>query len=425
MRAPVRKGTNRYLRKSGFGAIIDAMQRFAFRAVDLAGTQHAGVREALSRESIAAELRTDGFFVLEIRESKKADHAAASRLPWSRRTDLVDATRTISTLLTAGLALPRALDAAAKLSRDPVASALAALRGRVERGDRLAIALGSFPGIFPRHYVGLVRAGERSGELAVAFKHLSDQLEREAQLRSRLLSAFLYPLILALAGGGAMLVLVLVVLPNFAELLVDSGATLPGSTAFVLSASGIVREWWFLVPLPVLLAGVSWPLVRQNPSASQLAARVVDGIPLVGPLVRESAAARFARLTGTMLSGGAPLLDALDDAAGSLDAPLSRAAAHRVRVAVREGQSLHRAILRETAFPPLLAQLAAVGEESARLDEHLLKAAQLFEERTDRVAQRLVTLAEPLLIVAFGGVIGFVALALLQAIYGVETGSFR
>ena len=154
-------------------------------------------------------------------------------------------------------------------------------------------------------------------------------------------------------------------------------------------------------------------------------AEFLDGLPLIRTLRRENGAARFARLTGTLLEGGAPLLAALHDATVSLDDALALAAAERVSIAVRDGASLSSAIAAEPVMPPVLAQLVAVGEESGQLGNCLLKAAQLFEDRTERSLQRLVALAEPAMIVLFGVIVGVIALSLLQAIYGVNAGSFR
>ena len=279
--------------------------------------------------------------------------------------------------------------------------------------------------LFPPHYIGLVRAGERSGDLAGAFARLTEQLEREAQVRSRLLSAALYPSLLAVAGGAAVLVLLLVVLPNFAELLRGTGAQLPRSTALVLALGGLLRRFWVAIPVVIVAASVILQAARATTAGRLRLARLIDAIPLVRTLRRELLAARLARLTGTLLAGGAPLLSALADAAASLGDPLAEATVSRMRAAVRDGASLHHALLAEPTVPPMLAQLVAIGEESARLAEFLLKAAQLFEDRTDRTVQRLVALAEPAMIVLFGALVGFVALSLLQAIYSVNAGSFR
>jgi general secretion pathway protein F len=401
------------------------MPSFAFSVATRAGARHRGIREASTAESLAESLRSEGLFVLDVAPSAAGAGMRGDRVARRARRDLLEITRALASLLPAGLPLPKALDAAARMGGEASASILAEVRGRVERGERLSAALAAHKEVFPPHYIGLVAAGERGGDIAGAFTRLSEQLEREAAIRGRLISAAVYPLVLAIAGGAAMLVLLLVVLPNFARLLSDAGTRLPPTTALVLAISGTVRRFWYVIPIVVVAAIVGLEALRSRPQGRLLIAQFIARLPLVGNLVRDIAAARFARLTGTLLAGGAPLLAALENATASLGSPLAEGAATRARSSVREGGSLNAALAREDAFPPLLAQLAALGEESARLDEFLLKAATLFEERTARTVQRLVALAEPAMIVVFGGIIGFVALSLLQAIYSVNAGSFR
>jgi type II secretory pathway component PulF len=400
------------------------MPNFAFVAINFAGAKQHGDREAPSKSALTEALEREGLFVLEVAE-RTSGTARAAFSGLNNSNNLLDATRALAALLPAGLPLARSLDAAARLSAGAIAIALADVRTRVERGDSVAAALSAHSNLFPPHYIGLVRAGERAGDLGTAFSRLADQLEREATLRNRLLAAALYPIILTVAGGGAVLVLLLVVLPNFAELFKGSGAQLPRTTQFVLAASTALRRFWYLIPIALAAIAAIITSARSSSSGRLALAQFIDNLPLIRGLRRDAIAARFARLTGTLLSSGAPLLSALDDTIASVGDALAESALIRVRSAVREGASLTAAITAEPIFPPLLAQLTAVGEESSRLPDFLLKAAQLFEERSDRTTQRLVALAEPAMIVIFGVVIGFIALSVLQAIYSVNAGSFR
>lgn len=400
------------------------MPSFAYTAIDPAGLEHRGIREAATSTAATESLTRDGLFVLGV-TAGSASSARARSAPWRRRTDLLEATRTLAALIPAGLPLARALAAASRGRAGATVDAIVDVQKRVEQGELLATALDAHPAMFPKHYVGLVRAGERSGDLAGAFVRLTAQLEREAQLRNRLLSASIYPLLLAAAGGVAMLVLLLVVLPHFAELLQGTHASLPATTTFVLGVSDILRRFWFILPMGSIAGVAVWVEVRRAAAARLAFARFVDTVPFVRAPLRDLRAARFARLAGTLLSGGAPLLVALDDTAASFDDPLAELAVARVRAAVRDGASLYRAVAADATFPPLLSQLIEVGEESGHLGEFLEKAAGMFEERVERTTQRLVTLAEPAMIVLFGALVGFVALSLLQAIYSVNAGSFR
>jgi general secretion pathway protein F len=295
----------------------------------------------------------------------------------------------------------------------------------VERGDTLSTALADHPALFSPLYVGLVRAGERSGDIDQAFARLADQLDRDEQLRGKVLSAAIYPMLLAVAGSVAVTVLLFFVLPRFVTLLEGSGAALPRSTATLLALSALLHRFWpVLLILPFAVAAfAAW--VNTTADGKRAWSQALLTMPGVSTLRRYALAGRFARLTGVLLGGGAPLLTALDDTIESIGDPVARDDAVRIRTRVREGSSLRAAVGDSTLFPPMLSQLIGVGEDAGQLRIFLMKAADIFEERTERATQRLATFAEPAMIVIFGVIVAFVALSLLQAIYGINANSFK
>jgi type II secretory pathway component PulF len=321
--------------------------------------------------------------------------------------------------------LAQALQAASNVSTGDVRAAVLEVKARVERGDTLSTALAEHPAFFPPLYIGLVRAGERSGDIDSAFTRLSAQLERDEALRAKILSASIYPLLLATAGTIAVSVLLFFVLPKFVTLLQGSGAKLPSSTSTLLALSAFLhRIWPALALLPFVLAGVfAW--TRNSDEGRRFASRALLSIPAVNTLREYALAARFSRLLSVLLGGGAPLLVAIDDTIESLGDPIAQDDVSRIRNKVREGSSLRAAVADSEIFPPLLAQLIGVGEEAGQLKEFLTKSAEIFEERTERATQRVAALAEPAMIVVFGAIVAFVALSLLQAIYGINASSFK
>jgi general secretion pathway protein F len=396
---------------------------FAYRAVDTAGRRSRGRISAATATAVARELEARGLLAVAVSEA--ADRAAAGGPAFGRSRAVLEFTRAVAALLPAGMPLPRALKAAIATSPESARPLLEAVRARVERGDELHAALAEHPRFFSPLYVGVVRAGEKGGALDGAFVRLAAHMEREAELRSKLISMSIYPVMLAVVGLASVLVLVLFVLPRFADLLLSAGAALPQSTAAVLGAATAVREGWrmlLLVPA-TLLAVVVW--LRITATGRQAWAVLLTRLPVAGVWRRQALAASFARMVGELLAGGAPLLTALADARECMADPVARAETDRIRTRVREGGALNAAIAERDVFPAELAQLVALGEEAGRLSEFLLKSAELLERRTERAVERLVALAEPLMIVLFGGVVALVALALLQAVYGVNAGSFR
>lgn len=397
---------------------------FAYSAIDPGGKRRSGNAEASTAFALARSLEDRGLVVVDVTEATDSSRGRSLGSKVSRK-EIVEVTRAMAALLRAGLPLAKALQTATKLTTGGLPQTLDAVRQRVERGDPLATALAEHSEVFSATYTGVIRAGERSGDIDGAFARLAEQLEKEEELRAKLISAAIYPSLLAVAGGVAVLVLLLLVIPRFGELLQDTGATMPRTTAIVLSLSTALRAYWPLLMLPLagLIVFVSW--ARTSAQGARAFSLLLLKLPVVSTMRRELLAARFARLTSVLLAGGAPLLAALDDAGDSVGDGAASDELTRIRGRVREGVWLNAAISEGALFPPLLAQLVAVGEESGRLQDFLAKAAELFEGRTERSTARLVALAEPAMIIAFGLVVGFVALALLQAIYGINADAFR
>ncbi|MES2176733.1 MAG: type II secretion system F family protein [Gemmatimonadota bacterium] len=401
------------------------MPTFAYQAVDRAGKRLRGKENAVSGGALSRALEDRGLLVIDVAESQAESAGSGGFFKFGRRREVLEVTRALAALLPVGMPLAQALRAASGVASGEVRTALDEVRARVERGDTLSTALAAHPQLFSPLYVGLVRAGERSGDIDSAFARLADQLDRDEQLRGRVMSASIYPFLLAFAGSAAVSVLMFFVLPRFVTLLEGSGAKLPTSTSILIGLSALLHRFWpvlLMIPAGMVLAA-TW--MRNTAEGARVWSSLLLAVPGVSTLRRYALAARFARLVGVLLGGGAPLLTALDDTIESIGDPIGRDDAIRIRSAVREGSSLRNAVGNSTIFPPLLAQLIGVGEDAGELRVFLLKSADIFEERTERATQRLATLAEPAMIVVFGAIVAFVALSLLQAIYGINANSFK
>jgi type II secretory pathway component PulF len=400
------------------------MPTYAYQAVDGSGKRTRGQAQAVSSGALSRTLEERGLFVLDVSES--ADAVATQRgFRFGRRREVLEVTRALAALLPVGMPLAQALNAASGVASGDVKAALQEVRARVERGDTLSTALAEHRNLFSPLYVGLVRAGERSGDIDAAFGRLAAQLERDEALRGKILSASIYPMLLATAGSVAVTVLLFFVLPRFVTLLEGSGAKLPRSTATLLAfSSALHRLWPVLLLIPLAIAAfAAW--VTNTDEGRRVWSTILLGVPGVRTLRRYALAGRFARLVGVLLGGGAPLLTALDDTIESIGDPLARDDTMRIRTKVREGSSLRAAVADSSLFPPMLAQLIGVGEDAGQLRVFLIKSADIFEERTERATQRLATFLEPAMIVMFGAIVAFVALSLLQAIYGINANSFK
>ena len=379
----------------------------------------------MSSGALARTLEERGLFVVDVAESSDTARGGTRGFRPGRRREILEVTRALAALLPVGMPLAQALNAASGVASGDVRTALQEVRARVERGDPLSVALAEHRDLFSPLYVGLVRAGEKSGDLDAAFQRLADQLERDEHLRGKILSAAIYPMLLATAGSVAVTVLLFFVLPRFVTLLEGSGATLPKSTSTLLAFSALLHRAWpvlLLIPFGVA-AFAAW--VRGSDNGRRAWSTILLALPGISTLRRYALAGRFARLVGVLLGGGAPLLTALDDTIESIGDPNARDDVVRIRTRVREGSSLRAALGESKLFPPMLAQLVGVGEDAGQLRTFLMKSADIFEERTERATSRLATLAEPAMIIMFGAIVAFVALSLLQAIYGINANSFK
>jgi type II secretory pathway component PulF len=389
-----------------------------YRAVTSTGARESGTIDAVTPDAATAALRQRGLIVLDVAPAvTRAASLGGGRV---RSGDLAEFTRALAALLPAGLSLPKALGVTREIAPASLRDALADVQTRVERGSTFGDALAAHPAAFPPAYVGLARAGERAGRLPESVARLADAIESEQQFRAKLLTAAIYPTLLAGVGGIAILVLLMVVLPRFGALFAASGSALPTSTAIVLAISAALRANAIPLLALVALGGAVALWLATSPAAAATRSRLFLQIPFVSAFYREVLAARTARVIAVLLAGGAPLLPALDDAARSLDDPSARDEVLRIRGRVREGVGAAAAVAEGKLYPDVLARLVAAGEEAGQLDTFFAKAADLFEERAKRSAARFVALAEPGLIVAFGLIVGMIALALVQAIYEIN-----
>jgi type II secretory pathway component PulF len=397
---------------------------YTYRAVDDRGNRLTGTENAVDSAALARQLRVKGMRLVfaEHHEDGGPLRATKSARAGRNRRALADGARSLGALLAAGMPLTRALEVSAATAPVPHARVLDDVRASVQRGRPLAEALASHPSTFPAAFIGLIRAGELSGELAPAFTRMADHLEREVRYRSRLISLSIYPALLAVVGLGAVVLLTVFVLPRFAEMLEGPGVQLPVTTAVVLGLSTAVRTNIWALPVLLIASLVTFGWLRASSRGARFAAAALVRLPIVGRWRRQAVGAQFARLLGMLMSGRAPLLGALEQTGASMRDPQARADVEWIRERVRQGGSLGAALAERTLFPPLLAQLVAVGEEAGRVPEFLLNAADILEQNTERALERMVALAEPAMILVFGGMVAFVALALLQAVYGVNAG---
>ncbi len=402
------------------------MASYRFEASDTQGKLDRGMIDADSPRAARTQLRARGLTPLSIEEvSNTGSGKAGSSRGWfgARMSDaeLAWATRQLASLLSARLPLDAALTATAEQAeRKHITEVLTTVRADVRAGHRLADALSMRPRDFPEIYRALVAAGEESGDLAQVMEKLADYIEERNTLRTKVLTAFIYPAVVTLVSIGIVVFLLGYVVPQMVSAFSQARQTLPMLTRIMLSLSEFVRSWGWLVAIVLAALIAAWRMMLRAP-ATRLAwhSRVLK-LPLAGRFVLGLDAARFASTMAILTGSGVPLLRALDASRQTLGNDRLRAAVDDATSRVREGVSLASALQVQKTFPPLLVHLTASGEKTGNLPPLLERAAQTLSRDVERRAMALTALLEPLMILVMGGVVLLIVLAVLMPIMEIN-----
>jgi len=399
---------------------------FAYKGVDAKGKQVSGVKDADGRRGLRASLRKEGVLVTDISEERERvvsgeglnrEVDVKGLFDRVRPQDVAVVTRQLATLIRAGIPLAESLSAMGEqATSDRLKRCMAEIRTKVNEGTSLADALAEHPKIFDDLYVNMVRAGEAAGNLDDVLARLADFLDGQVKLKGKVQGAMVYPIVMAMVSVAITGMLMVVVVPKITEIFSDMGRSLPWNTQLLVWLSGITGNYWWLILL--LSAGGYYGFKRWKTSKS--GKPVYDGIVLrlwlVGPLVRMVAVGRFARILGTLLHGGVPLLQALEIVKFLLGNEVLIKVVDKARVSIREGESIAAPLEKSGQFPPLVTRMIAVGERSGHLEEMLENVAQAYETEVELKLNRLTTLMEPLLILSMGGIVGFIVFSILMPI---------
>ena len=401
------------------------MPAYKFEALTASGKSTTGIVEADNARAARAQLRTQALVPLEVTQVASAG-TSGQGLRFTKRvfstTGLAVWTRQLAGLVGSGLPLERALTALSDEAEDPRQRELVAhLRSEVNAGSPFARALGSAEREFDDVYRGVVAAGEQSGALGQVLERLADDLEERQALKAKLIGATLYPAIVSVIALVIVIFLVTYVVPQVASVFTSSKRALPVLTVAMLATSSFLRSYGWLLLLALgagvgtLLLMLRNPLFRERFDAGWL------NLPLIGRLARGYNAARFAGTLAMLAGAGVPILKALQAAAETLSNQAMRADALDALVRVREGAPLAAALASKKRFPGLLAMFARLGEQTGQLPEMLDRAAKQLATEVQRRALQMATILEPLLIVAMGGVVMLIVLAVLLPIIQLNT----
>lgn len=414
------------------------MAIFEYRASDQGGSLHQGVETASDLQSAARALRARGLTPIVLtpnsagavsQATDNADSYSKTNLIFNR-TDTVSSaqvlrlTSELSVLLHAGLPLDRALKIQIDTA-EPGALKLMAedILKTIKSGRAFTVALDQYPGVFSSFYVSMVRSGEASGNLAGVLSELSVYLERSKAVRSTVVSALVYPAILAVVATLSVAIMLGFVVPEFESIFDEMGDGLPMLTQFIIVLGDVVSAWWWLMLGGIIAVSHFAKRWVSTPEGRAAVDSKLLNLPIAGPLLRKFEISRFARTMGTLLSNGVAILKAVDIARGTVSNALIKEHLAGLEPAVKRGERLSKA-MQPDIFSPMAIQMVLVGEESGRLDTMLIELAQVYEAEVESDVKRALTLLEPALILGMGGVIAVIIMGILMGILSVNTMAF-
>ena len=401
------------------------MGAFEYVALDVRGREKKGVIEGDAPRQVRQQLREQGWVPLEVQEVAQRETRSRTRPALLQRgisaTDLALITRQLATLVRAGLPLEECLRAVSQQTdRARLKSMLLAVRSRVMEGHTLATGLGDFKHIFPELYRTTVEAGEQSGHLDRVLERLADYTESRQQMRQKIQLAVFYPALLTLVAILVVGGLMTYVVPQVVQVFENIGQGLPPLTQGLIAISDFLRESGTSVLLLLILLGVAVSYLLRNPGNRRRFHRMLLGIPLVGRLERGMNTGRFARTFSILTASGVPVLESLRISSQVMSNLPMREAVDEAAARVREGASIAAALEKSGYFPPMTVHLIASGETSGKLEEMLERSAINQEREIETLIAALLGLFEPLLILAMGGVVLIIVLAILLPIFDLN-----
>ena len=399
------------------------MQEFVYRAVDpRGGAVVKGSVEAASETAVTGKLKAQGLTPLEVTLKSKTGIHRELKMPGVSKQvsakSLAIFARQMAGLLNAGLPLMRTLTILIDQTEDKkLQPALVAVQADVEGGSSFSGALARHPDVFPPLLLSIVKVGETGGFLGQALNSIADNYKREAELQNKIRAATTYPVIVLIIAVIGVLAMVTFVVPVFEQMFAGLGNELPIPTQILVNIS---RNMWWILPLLAVIVIAVWAWWARNKNTEQMR-RVVDPLklklPIFGKLATKIAVARFARNLSMMLDAGVPIIQALAIVGQASNNWKIEAAVRDIQESIRQGKSFAGPLAKADVFPPMVAQMVSVGEESGTLSEMLASIADFYEDEVETATAQLSATIEPVLIVLLGIIIGGMVISLYLPIF--------
>lgn len=398
------------------------MPVYKYNAVDSEGKKREGTVDAKSKELAIGLLKKEDLFIVSL-EKQQTDILESIKSLRGVSTDaLVTFTRQLSTMISAGLPLSRSLEVLiGQTENAKFSKILSEILRDVEGGLSFSDSLGRYPDIFDDTYRALVKAGEASGNLHTILQRLAVTLEADRELRSKFKSAMIYPAIVVIAMIGVFILMMIIVVPKLTSMYEDLGVSLPIQTRIMMAISNFFINNTVIVVVVVIGSFIGLKYFKSTDSGQRILSEIGFKLPVFGKINKNKEVTSFARTLSLLIGSAIPIVEALDIVTSVVDSSELKQATRDAVQYVEKGNSLSDYFRGSEAFPPLLGQMAGVGEETGKMDEVLGRVADYFEGETNSAIDNLSAALEPFILIFLGGAVGLLIVSILTPIYEITT----
>lgn len=397
------------------------MARFEYKGLTKEGKNTSGAIDAESLKGAQSKLKREGIFVTDIKSKKKAagKKSKTSRSGRASTEDMSLMTRQLATLLKANIPLVETLGAVSDQVENPaLKEVLSDIKNQVTEGQTLYRSLKKYPHFFDKIYVSMCEAGEMSGTLDLILLRLAEFTEAQDELNKKIKSAMLYPVIMLLFTIIMLMGLFVYVIPKITVIFEQSPElTLPWFSELIIDFSGLLVNYWFVIIVVGIGCYFLFHFWKKTPAGKIIWDQIILKIPIVGHLLRMVAVSRFTRTLSTLLTGGVPMLDAMDIVKNVVNNHVLATAIENARDNISEGESIAAPLKKSEQFPPIVIHMIKIGEKTGDLENMLTQVANSFDFQVKTKIDGLTSLLEPLMIIVMGVVIGVIALAIMIPIF--------
>lgn len=395
------------------------MAKFKYTAVATDGSEVRGTQKADSGGALRATLRERHLHLVEMHQKKGVLQLELKkkRVP---RSDIMHLSRQLSAFIRSGIPILDAIDTIREeASNSRLRDVLGDIGEALRRGEPLSAAVEMHSQIFPSYYTNMLRSAELTGHLDSVLDQLAKYMERDLEARRKVKSALAYPIVIFVMSIFTVIILAAFVLPRFRKFFEGLDATLPLPTRILLGMSAFVGKWWWALTGLFILTVVLGIFYVRTPAGRALRDRTLLRIPVVRDVTQHAIIERFCRILSSMINAGVPLPEGMQLAAEGTNNVVYERSLTDVRDAMLKGEGVARPMARSQLFPGSIVQMIRVGEDTGTLDQQLETAGAFYEQELDYKIKRLTSFFEPAVIIIMGVVVGFVAIALISAMYGI------